>query len=156
MYQWAREYNPSNFELAGYLASAHYWVPGDSARAAALYREAVDLGETWRATRGSNAHVLSILGTLYVMTSHPDSATALTERAVAAAPNDPDVQYRAGLVYEGLGQREKALRYLASAFDLGQSVRQIQNEPFLAELREDKRYEVIAQGFGDRGNYCDE
>ena len=150
MYKWAREYSPANYEVAGYLASSHHWIAGDGERAAALYREAVALAETWRATRGGDPRLYSAMATMYAMTANPDSAVVFAERAIAGAPEDPEIHYRAALAYEGIGQREKALRYVASAFDHGQSVRQIESEPFLAELRGDPRYDVIARGFESR------
>ncbi len=142
MYQWAREYYPDRYDVVGYLAAAHHWIPGHRDRSAALFREAVSLAEKQRTDRAGDAEFLATLAGFYP-DERADSAAALAGRAATLAPDDGEVQYRIALVYEQIGQREKALVHLAHAVDLGHSMRQIESEPFLDDLRKDSRFTEI-------------
>jgi hypothetical protein len=47
------------------------------------------------------------------------------------------------MTYEYIGRRERALYLLGRALDHGYSLRHIEGEQFLAELRKDPRYGVL-------------
>jgi eukaryotic-like serine/threonine-protein kinase len=142
MYQWAREYHPDRYDVVGYLAAAHRWIPGHRVQSDALFREAVSLAEKQRSARAGDAEFLATLAGFFPA-ERADSASALAGQAATLAPDDAEVQYRVALVYEEIGQREKALVHLAHAVDLGHSIRQIESEPFLDDLRKDSRFREI-------------
>jgi eukaryotic-like serine/threonine-protein kinase len=73
-----------------------------------------------------------------------NQAEAQIARAIAIAPKDGFVQYRAALVYEQAGQRDRALRAVKSAFDAGYSLLEIEKAPPLKGLRTDPRYIQMA------------
>ena len=64
----------------------------------------------------------------------------LSARATKLAPRSADVQFRAGLARELLGERELALASIASARRLGYPAAFIDAEPDLVALRRDLRY----------------
>ncbi|MDH4038911.1 MAG: protein kinase [Candidatus Krumholzibacteria bacterium] len=153
MYQWAHEYFPASVDVVSALADCHYWIPDHREQAIALYHDGTGMAEARRQSRPNDAHVLAMLAGFYSIIE-PDSVPSLTTQALAAGPDDPDVNYRVAVAYELTAQREKALKHLARALDLGQSVRQIDTEPFLAELRKDSRYNILRKGVKERAPDC--
>jgi len=57
------------------------------------------------------------------------------QRALVLAPKNANVQFRAGLAYELLGDRSAALAALTQAIALGFPVKLIEAEPDLLNLR---------------------
>jgi Tfp pilus assembly protein PilF len=66
----------------------------------------------------------------------------LTAKALAAAPNSPDVHFRAALAYELLKHREMALQELVQAKRFGYPAGAIDAEPDFVALRRDTRYQA--------------
>ena len=75
-----------------------------------------------------------------VRSGHKDEAPALLTRALALAPTSAEVQFRAGLAYELLGDRKRALAAIAAALRLGYPARYVEAEPDLVALRRDPGY----------------
>ncbi len=154
MYEWAREYSPQSWEVVGYLAASRYWIPGERERAIALYREGTEMAEERRTAAPNDARLLALLAGFYAITNR-DSVSSVAEGAITLMPNDADVRYRAALAYDVAGDRERALTHLARSIDLGHSIRQIETEPFLDELRKDPRYELLTRDLDRKDGACD-
>jgi serine/threonine-protein kinase len=144
MYEWALEYGPSDYRylVIGNLASACHWIPGESERATSLFEEAIRLVRAKLVGAPGDADLLSILAGYYSI-DHADSAVRYAERALSAAPGQAGVLYRSAVVYETVGNRAKALALLGQAIANGQSVKEIEHEQHLAELRRDSRYKLL-------------
>ena len=152
MYQWATEYRKTQ-ETVGFLAAACHWIPEQRERSNALYAEAIALADAARRDSPRDAYVLAELAGFHAV-ARSDSAEALADRALALLPNDGTILYRCALTYELLGKREKALVLLGRAMKEGCSRRQIASERFLAELRNDSRYELLIAEAGKPGVDC--
>jgi serine/threonine-protein kinase len=81
------------------------------------------------------------LGDYYASAGQPGPSEALLRKALALAPDDPDVQYRAGETYEILGQRAKAIPLVAKAVAHGYHTPEFQRSPELASLRADPAFQ---------------
>jgi len=68
------------------------------------------------------------------------------ERALQMAPTDSAAHYRAALVYEQEGRRDRALREVEDALRLHYRLLEIQRAPPLAALRQDPRFRALVQG----------
>jgi serine/threonine-protein kinase len=64
--------------------------------------------------------------------------------ALKLAPRDTDVIQAAVGVYEELGERQTALRWLQEALKLGYPREKFERDPTLVELRKDSRYRAFA------------
>ncbi|MDH3215164.1 MAG: protein kinase [Candidatus Krumholzibacteria bacterium] len=155
MYEWMSESVPGWYLASGNLADAKYWIPGERERAIELYKDAAKLAEADRAKKPDDAHLLTMLAGYYAMIDKPDTASTLLDRALAVMPDDALTQYQAAVVSEVLGEREKALIHLGRCVDLDYSLRQIESERFLADLREDPRYQLLRQGVDREEERCE-
>ncbi len=152
MYEWALEYNPSDYAAVGALGAAQFWSPGHREQGIELYREASRLAEETLSRDGESAVLLAELSGYYAVIGH-DSTIAVAERAAQLEPGNPDVLFRVAMTYEHLGKRPKALLFLRTCIQNGYSLRHIDSEPFLTELRKDVRYARLVQGLKRPG--CD-
>jgi Flp pilus assembly protein TadD len=73
-----------------------------------------------------------------------DTHGALAELAQLGELRDKDPLFKAAMVYELAGDRDKALAALERAVRAGYSMHEVVNEPELAALRSDPRYARIA------------
>ena len=62
-------------------------------------------------------------------------------RALAIAPGLPDVQFRAALTHELIGNHDAAMTTLLEAVRLGYPINLIETAPDLLNLRRDVRYQ---------------
>ncbi len=67
-------------------------------------------------------------------------AAAEIARAIELAPHEGLIQFRAALVYEQAGQRDRALRAVEAALKAGYRSDEFRKAPPLKALREDPRY----------------
>ncbi len=121
------------------LADTLQWLPGEGPAALRAYGRARDLLTALLARTPQDATLLSRMG-LYAARSDDDDALRYTAQAVQAAPGDPDVRFRAALVYELLHRRDQALVEVAAARQAGYSAAAIEKEPDFVALRRDVRY----------------
>lgn len=153
MYEWALAYNPGDYSVVGALGAARYWIRGQSQRAEQSYREAARLAEEARRNDGESATLLAELSGYYAIIGH-DSTIAVAERALHLAPDNADVLFRLAMTYEHMGMREKALAFLRSCVRKDYSLRHIESEPFLAELRKDPRYKKLIRSAEPKPGRC--
>lgn len=131
---------PGEYQLWANLADTLNWLPGRETQARAAYDKARELLAPRLARAPNDVLLVSRMGLYAARTGATLEAAALLPRAIALAPNSADVQFRAGLAYELLGQRDAALLAINRARRLGYPVKFIDAEPDLVDLRRDERY----------------
>ena len=137
------------------LASAYYWAPGQRDRASGAYKRAADLAERERLLDPRNASLLVALADCRAMTGDGAPARALLTDALTLAPADVQVLKMAAGVYETLGDRTEALRWLDMALAGGFPRPEVDNSIEFEALRRDPRYAAIGERApaktGDKG-----
>jgi serine/threonine-protein kinase len=151
MYEWAREYNPSNHVVLGNIAAAYYWMPGGREKAGVIVKEAIALAEEELRKIPDDALLLSYLAGYY---SVFDSATAVSyaEEALALGKDSGEVSYRCATVFEVTGQRARALVLLGDALEHGYSLKVIEHDRHFQALREDPRYSLLVSEYAPSGH----
>jgi tetratricopeptide (TPR) repeat protein len=139
LFRKALELNPTDAVRWGYLADAERWA-GEEEKAKQGYRKAIALLDRQLAVNPRDVEARSRLA--MHLASVDDRERSLTEiaEAVALDARDRYVLFRAALVYEKAGQRERALDAVRRAVAAGYPRSEIENAPPLAELRKDARY----------------
>jgi tetratricopeptide (TPR) repeat protein len=140
-----------DYRLWRNLGAAYYWVPGERDKAPAAYRKAVELAEAARAVNPKSGELNMDLADCYAMLGEAAKARALAAEVLARSASDVQVIQRAVGVYESLGDRDAALRWLAEALKLGYPRENFERSHTLASLREDARYTALVES-RDRNN----
>jgi len=131
---------PGEYQLWANLADTLNWIPGREAQARAAYDKARELLAPRLARAPNDVLLVSRMGLYAARTRDAREAATLLPRAIALAPNSADVQFRAALAYELLGQRDAAVVAINNARRLGYPAKFIESEPDLVALRRDERY----------------
>ena len=131
---------PRDHVLLGNLADALRYLPARASEAPAVYERAIRLADEALLVNAKDPAVHASLA-LYCAFSG-NAARALDEiaQARALAPKNLPVIFKAALVYERTGERNRALEALALALKGGFSRKEISQNPDLKLLRADPRF----------------
>lgn len=122
------------------LADALRWLPGRGQEARRAYSKARSLLAPRLARSSNDATLVSRMGLYAARSGEKVQSAQLMARAIALAPTNAYIRFRAGLAYELLGNRQMALAAILDARRLGHPSSLIEAEPDLAALRRDPAY----------------
>ena len=144
-FQRAVDLKPNTYIYRGNLADAYRMLPGDSAKAADSYGQAIQLAEGQLKINPNDLRALSSLALYLSRTKDAARAQTYLDKALKAAPHDSDVLLAACLVHLEAGQRREALSWLQKSVDAGYTKEQMLANPELAGLHSDPQFGRIAQ-----------
>lgn len=121
------------------LAGA-YQASGDSQKARAAFQQTAALTEEQLRVNPRDPNLLIWLADAYSYLNQPQRARQLLQQALASSPDDVSNMFQASAIYEQLGDRDLALKWIAKAIKGGFSRDLIEKEPTLARLRLDPRF----------------
>jgi tetratricopeptide (TPR) repeat protein len=127
------------------LADTLNWIPGREPEARRAYVKARELLAPRLAGAPDDVLLVSRMGLYTARSGDAAAAARLLARALSLAPGSPDVQFRSGLTYELLGQRQSAVVTINTALRLGYPRTFVEAEPDLVALRRDPRYDTDAK-----------
>ena len=139
-YRKAIELAPGNSEFWGNLADAYRWDPALAGQAPETYRHAIDMVQREITVNPGDAQLHSEVAMWWAALGSRGEAAAEIAKALALAPRDGLVQFRATLVYEQAGERDRALGTLVAALQAGYPSVEFRKAPPLQALRQDPRY----------------
>jgi tetratricopeptide (TPR) repeat protein len=117
-------------------------------RAAVAYRKAVELGEEERKLDPRNAKTLIVLADCYSLLKEPGRARPVAAEALRIGPVNSDIARIAAGVYEQLGDRAEALRWIGESLKMGYPREEIERDPTYTKLRTDPRYAAMTAAPG--------
>lgn len=126
--------NPQNFESWLGLANALIQLPNKKADAKVAFEKARELLDAKLEQRPGDGWIMVAIAILQARLGERSQSLSMLNRALALAPNNPDVHFQAACAYELLGQRNNALIEVNKAKQLGFSETKIRSEPILKEL----------------------
>src|SRR5712691_826801 len=127
----------------GNLGDAYYWAPGKRQQASNAYGEAIRLADEKLRVNPRDGRTLAYRATYLAMVDKKEDALASLQKAVSLSPKDPDVQFRAALVYNHLGNTGLTLEWLEKALASGAPADWIRDTPDFDHLRADPRFQGI-------------
>jgi serine/threonine-protein kinase len=139
----AAELDPDYHMIHGNLAEVARFVPGREQQAQEEYRRAVKLARQMVDENSASAFDRSWLSYWLACLRETDAALAEIEAVLGEAPNNKDAQFRAAIVYEMSGLREKALAALERALRLGYSITEVHRSERLYELMKTNVYQEL-------------
>jgi serine/threonine-protein kinase len=129
--------DPQSYSAWANLGTATLQLPGGAQMAAEPYRKAAELAEAQHKMEPKDANLAASLAYYSIRSGNRTRGQALIEQALALAPNDPKIEYIAGEIYEILGDRPKAIDFIAKSAGPGYSMAEIARDPDLKSLRTD-------------------
>lgn len=123
----------------GNLGDALYWAPGRRSEATAAYRKAILLASAKLQINPHDSTLLAFRATYNAMVGDKSSALSDLQDALRLAPSDPEVNFRAALVYDHVGDTEHCLASLEKAVAAGYPPSAIRDTPDFDHLREQPR-----------------
>lgn len=139
----ALDLNPADYRLWANLGLAYEWLNRTGEAREAYRQEMVRLQETAK-LRPDDAAVQVELGLLFAKQHLRDKALPRIEAALALAPEDAAVLAGAGEAHENLGDRARALDFVAKALAKGFTLAQLERNPDLRELLADPRFRRLS------------
>ncbi|MFB3826154.1 MAG: protein kinase [Bryobacteraceae bacterium] len=141
----SREERTRNHVIWGNLGMSYMGVPGMRDKGLEALREAIRIAEA--RLRAAPKHAETHASLAYYLAGVGDKSAALRHAREAGdlAPEEASVQFRRGLVYERLGQRQDALKAIGRAIELGHPMKEVLHAGDLAELRRDPAFQQVSK-----------
>lgn len=133
---------PGDYTSHGFLGDALAWVDGKEEESKQAYRRALEAAREHYALRTDDADMIGSIAGYHARLGNVDSARqmlhGITDRH---SPEDlgGESAFGIGEVFEQLGERDEAIRWMMPALDQGHGWIQLKHSPWLASLREDPR-----------------
>ncbi len=142
-FQLGLKLQDNNFVNWGNLADALYWIPSRRSEAANAYRHAVKLAQQHIAVNPRDGSTLGYLAEYSAMTDDKKGALEYLQRALQNSPQDPEIMFRAALVYNHLGDINNSLSWLESAVKAGYPRAVVLRTPDFDGFKNDVRFARI-------------
>ena len=142
-FEKAKELKENDYLNWGNLGDALYWSPERRNEAPQAYKRAIELARERTQTNPRDQIALIYLAEYSAMIGDRQSASSAVQKALAVAPNDSEVMFRAALVHNQLGDKEQTISWLKKAADAGYSRPIIRDTPDFANLRTDPHFREI-------------
>jgi serine/threonine protein kinase/tetratricopeptide (TPR) repeat protein len=134
---------PYEYVIWGNLAECYRQL-ADLEKARQAFEKAIRLGQEKLAVNPENPEVLSRLALYHAMSGRGPDAVREIQAARKRAPADVDVLVRTIRVYELAGRRDAAIQSVEELLDRSPSLKILESDPDLVNLRKDPRYLRIA------------
>ena len=143
-FEKALELNNRDARVWRNLGDAYYWA-GTREKASKAYQHGAELLAQQMKVTPRNAKLMIELALCNSMLGKRKEAADLVRRAHALSPSDPEISFRAAQIYEQAGDHQAALNWLEQAVRNGYSISDVQHDPTLQGLREQRRYKELVQ-----------
>jgi eukaryotic-like serine/threonine-protein kinase len=139
----AVDLNPHDHTLWRNLADSYRQVPSLTSQAPATYAKALEVAQQQLTVNPTDKDALSGAALYEAHLGDATAAKKYITRALQQAPKDSDALFTAALVYEIIGDRQRAVTMLQDSIVAGFSIEDVKREPELQALRADKRYQQM-------------
>ena len=139
----ALKMDPADWQNWGNLGDTLFQIPTRRAEAKEAYRRAIELAEKRLQVNPRDASILAFSADYYAMLDQKLEATDMLARALQIAPADPDVQFRAAILYNHFGDREKTIDSLTKSVTAGYSRSVIRATPDFDHLYDDREFRAL-------------
>ncbi len=130
----------------GYLGDALYWTPGRRTEASRAYRKGVELAKAKLAINPKDATHEALLAEFSAMLDQKQAAIDAIQRALTLEPKNPDILFKAALVYNHFGDSKQTLTWLDNATRAGYPRIVIRDTPDFEALQQNPQYRGLING----------
>jgi tetratricopeptide (TPR) repeat protein len=122
---------------SGNLADIQFWVPGgDREIARDYYSEALKLVNEFLEKSPDDLEALRSRCWYLAMLNRVEDCEKCLEQILAYKNQNCETCYKLALIFQRLGRKEEALKYLKSSLSQGKLANQVRNEPILQDIPE--------------------
>ena len=144
-YEEAVRISPKNYALWWNLGDGYYFAPGKRPLAAQAYRQANSLAlEALRVNR-RDAYALGVLAYCNAMLENRKQALDYLDEGLQMAPEEPEMRFKAAIVYTQLGNASLGFEWLKKSLDVGFSPTIVRDTPNFDALRPDPRFKALIE-----------
>jgi serine/threonine protein kinase/tetratricopeptide (TPR) repeat protein len=141
--QEALKIDPKDWLNWGNLGDTLYQIPSRRPEAADAYRKAIELAKPRLEVNPKDSFTLAFTADYYAMLDDERQAREQLHRALEAAPDDPDVLFRAAILNNHFGDNVQTLEFLQKAVAAGYSHTIIRDTPDFDHLKNDPRFRPL-------------
>jgi len=145
-YDKARALNDRYFMNWGNLGDALFWSSSRRSESAAAYKRAIDLGQAKLQVNSKDAVTRAYLADYYAMLGDKRAATTELDKALTLAPQDPDVLFRASIVYNQFGDERQTLDWLKKAVAANFSRTTVRDTPDFDHFKANPAFQSLIAG----------
>jgi serine/threonine-protein kinase len=127
----------------GSLGDALYQIPARRGEALSAYRKAIELGNERLKINPRDATILACTADYYALLGQERHSQEQLAKALAVTTSDPDVLFRAAILYNHFRDTEKTLEFLGRAVAAGYSRTVIRDTPDFEHLKVDPRFTAL-------------
>jgi serine/threonine protein kinase/regulator of sirC expression with transglutaminase-like and TPR domain len=137
----ATELDPHNDVLWRNLGDSYRQLPSGGSDATSAYEKALQAANRELSVNPNSTEVLSGVALYDAHLGRKKDAERSISTALKSSPKDSDVLFTSALVYEIIGNRNRALEAIDQAVKFGYSIEDVEHEPEFRALRSDSRYQ---------------
>ncbi len=141
-YEKALQLNDKDYSNWGNLGEAYY-LNAERAKAGQAFRNAIQLAKVDLAVNSHEPQLLKNLADYYVMLGDRTVALKYLNEALQESKFDRESLFKAGQVYNHLGETGPAIEWLSKALRAGYPVEMFRTAPDLDNLRTDARFQDL-------------
>jgi len=145
-FEKARSLDDQDYLNWGNLGDALYWTQNRRPESVAAYKRAIELGQSRLQDNPKDATTRAFVASYSAMIGDRHAATVELDKALSFAPHDPDVLFRAALVYNQLGNKNQTLESLKKAVAVNYSRTAVRDTPDFDHLKSDPVFAAIIAG----------
>jgi serine/threonine-protein kinase len=149
-YETALKLRDTDYRIWGFLGSAYQWSGVEVKKVEECFRKAIAGAEQNFRINPRDPKLLCELSEYYAMVRDRRKAMEHLQRALVLAPDNVVIMGRAGSIYEELGDRTAALKWIEKAFRKGYSAVELERDPAMKNLRADPRFVQLQKGGENR------
>ena len=144
-YERALVFDQRDYRVWGNLGEALSRVPEKKGRMDEALHKGVELAAEKLQVNPLDAGTLGDVARYHAVLGERNTALATLKRALSLAPQDPDLQLSAAVVYNLLGETGAAIASLQNALAAGFSMTAVRDEPFFDNLRANPQYQKVIE-----------
>jgi eukaryotic-like serine/threonine-protein kinase len=142
-FEQAVKLDERNYAMWGNLGDAYYWTPGKRPDAFAAYGSAIALAKENLRLNPHDAQLLGYLAEYHAMRGERKAALNNLDASLHFQPSSPDLLLNAGIVYQQLGDTNRALDALEHAVSSGVSPEMLRDTPNFDVLSDNPRFKAL-------------
>jgi tetratricopeptide (TPR) repeat protein/tRNA A-37 threonylcarbamoyl transferase component Bud32 len=143
MFERALQLDDTRHLTWGNLGYAYHYGP-TPAKAEGCFRRAVELAEKQRQASPNDPWILAYLAGYYAMLDRREKGLEVLAQVVKQTPREKELMAQVAETFEDLGERARALEWVARSFEAGVSPSRFEGRPTLRGLVADEGYRRLA------------